>query len=213
MKKPIDEHAARFDAAAEEYDEGSSEPHESCITAVVEGAAPTADDVVLDLGTGTGALALRLAESAKYVYGRDISNGMLEQARQKTLDRGIDNVEFGEGQFREPSLPPDTRIDIVVSNFAMHHLADDEKREAIDVIAGLGAKRVALGDIMLFEQIDDEAPFFDPAVDDPATVGTLVEAFIDAGFVITGVTRIHDQAGVIVAERPKWLATKEESSA
>ncbi|MDY6819779.1 MAG: methyltransferase domain-containing protein [Halobacteriales archaeon] len=201
MKKSIDEHAARFDAAAKEYDEGSSEPHRSCVAAVVDGAAPEADDVVLDLGTGTGALALRLAETARYVYGRDISAGMLEQARRKATEHGIDNVEFDEGRFREPNLEDGTDIDIVVSNFAMHHLADEEKREAIEVIAGLGVDRIVLGDIMLFEQIDEKAPFFDPSVDDPATVGTLVEAFTDVGFAVTKVHRVHDQAGVIVADR------------
>jgi len=52
-----------------------------------------------------------------------------------------------------------------------------------------------------FEEPDPDAPFYGPEVDDPATVGTLVEAFTDEGFAVTAVERVHDQVAVIVAER------------
>ena len=154
---------------------------------------------MLDLGTGTGAIALALAATAKRVVGRDISEGMLEQAREKAAERGITNVEFGEGRFREPNY--DGEVDIVVSNFAMHHLSDAEKREAIQVIADLGPRRFVLGDVMFFGEPNPDDPFYSPEVDDPATVGTLADAFTDAGFALTAVERVHDQVGVLVGER------------
>jgi hypothetical protein len=40
-------------------------------------------------------------------------------------------------------------------------------------------------------------------VDDPSTVGVLANAFTDAGFVLTAVERVHEQVGVLVAERAK----------
>jgi SAM-dependent methyltransferase len=166
---------------------------------VVEHAAPTAEDVVLDLGTGTGAIALALAPKAKRVVGRDISEGMLEQAREKAEAEGIENVEFGEGRFRDPNY--DGEVDVVVSNFAMHHLSDEEKREAIAVIADLNPRRFVLGDVMFFGEPDPEDPFYSPEVDDPATVGELADALTDEGFVLTAVERVHDQVGVLVAER------------
>ncbi|PSP71361.1 SAM-dependent methyltransferase, partial [Halobacteriales archaeon QH_9_66_26] len=42
---------------------------------------------------------------------------------------------------------------------------------------------------------------YSPEVDDPATVGTLADALTDAGFSLTAVERVHDQVGVLVAER------------
>lgn len=201
MKRTVEEHASRFDALAAEYDDSQdSEAYRACASLVIELADPGPDDVVLDIGTGTGAIALALAPRAKRVVGRDISGGMLERAREKAVTEGLDDrVEFGEGRFREPNVGEE--VDIVASNFAMHHLSDEEKREAIRVIAALGPRRFVLGDVMFFGKPDPDEPFYSPEVDDPATVGTLVEAFTEAGFAVTGAQRVHDQVGVLVGER------------
>ena len=201
MKRPVEEHAERFSAKATEYDESKSDEYHACAEIVIEHADPGPDDVVLDLGTGTGAIALGVAPAAARVIGRDISEGMLDEARKKAETSGVENVEFAYGEFREPNVDPETRVDVVTSNFALHHLADDEKREAIRVMAETGARRIVLGDVAFFEEPDPEEPFYSPAVDDPATVGTLVEAFTDVGFAVVDVARVHDQVAVIVAER------------
>lgn len=200
MKKTIEEHAARFDDHATAYDESQdSDEYRACASLVVEHASPEPDDTVLDLGTGTGAIALALAPDAERVVGRDISAGMMDEARTKAEEVGIDNLALAEGSFREPAV--DDPVDIVVSNFAMHHLSDDEKREAIETIAGLAPHKFVLGDVMLFGEADPDAPFYSPEVDDPATVGVLADALTDAGFSLTAVERVHDQVGVLVAER------------
>ncbi|SFL07285.1 Methyltransferase domain-containing protein [Halogranum rubrum] len=200
MKKTIEEHADRFSQIAADYDETqSSDEYRACASLVVDHADPTPDDVVLDLGTGTGAIALALAPRAKRVVGRDISEGMMEQARKKAEKEGLDNVEFGEGRFRDPNY--DGEVDIVVSNFAMHHLSDEEKREAIQTIADLGPRRFVLGDVMFFGEPNPDEPFYSPEVDDPATVGMLADALTDAGFALTAVECVHEQVGVLVAER------------
>jgi SAM-dependent methyltransferase len=207
MKKTIDEHAARFDQIAGRYDDGQTEEYRACVSLVVEHADPLPDDTVLDLGTGTGAIALALAPAAGRVVGRDISEGMMKQAREKAAEEGFENVEFGKGPFREPDY--EGRVDVVVSNFAMHHLSDEEKREAIEVIASLGPRKFVLGDVMFFGTPDPEEPFYSPEVDDPAAVGFLADALTDAGFSLTAVEMVHEQVGVLVAERPE----SEESAA
>ena len=199
MKKSHEEHAARFDEKAADYDDDATPEYRACVSLVVDHADPGPDDVVVDLGCGTGAVGLRLAADADRVVGRDISEGMMEQARRKAAERGLEDITFGEGTFREPNY--DGPADVVVSNFAMHHLADDEKRAAIDVVAGMEPRRFVLGDVMFFGEPDPEEPFYSPAVDDPATVGVLVDALTAAGFSLTAVEMVHEQAGVLVAER------------
>ncbi|MEF8774517.1 MAG: class I SAM-dependent methyltransferase [Halobacteriales archaeon] len=202
MKKSIEEHADRFDEAAAEYDNEGSDEYEAAVELVVAHARRglSGSETVLDLGAGTGAVALRLADGAGRVVGRDVSEGMLDRGREKAAERGIENASFGEGTFREPNYGG--TVDVVVSNFAMHHLSDAEKREVVSVLDDLDPDRVVLGDVTFFGEPDPEATFYDPEVDDPATVGVLVDAFTDDGFVVSAVERIHDQVGVIVADRP-----------
>jgi SAM-dependent methyltransferase len=199
MKKTLEEHAARFDDVAAEYDDEKSPEYNECVALVLEHTDATSEETVLDLGCGTGAIALGLADRAGRVVGRDISEGMMDRAREKAAERGLENVEFGEGRFRAPNYDGD--VDVVTSNFAMHHLSDDEKREAISVIVGLGPRRIVLGDVMFFGEPNPEEPFYSPEVDDPATVGALADAFTNAGYALTAVEPVHDQVGVLVADR------------
>ncbi|GAB6878658.1 class I SAM-dependent methyltransferase [Halorubrum gandharaense] len=201
MKRTVEEMAARFSEKATEYDDSKSDEYHACAELVVEYADPDDDDVVLDLGTGTGAIALALAPNAKRVVGRDISDGMLDEARRKASEAGIENVTFGQGEFRNPEIGDEGPIDVVTSNFALHHLSDAEKHEAIRVMAETGARRIVLGDVMFFGLPDPDEPFYNPDVDDPSTVGSLVEAFTSVGFAVVVAERVHDQVGVLVAER------------
>lgn len=199
MKRTIDEHASRFDEKADEYDGSKSPEYRQCRDRVIELADPRPQDTILDLGTGTGAIAIALAGSAKRVVGRDISEGMLETARGKAQTEGIENVSFGLGRFLEPAH--DGPVDIITSNFAMHHLDDARKREAIDtLLTRYTPRRFVLGDVMFFGELDPDEPFYNPEVDDPATVGRLVEAVTDADYAVTTVNSIHEQVGVIATE-------------
>ncbi len=211
MKRTIEEHAERFSRAATAYDSDRSPVYEACANLVIERARPNRTDTVLDLGTGTGAIALALAQDAQTVVGRDISEGMLERAREKAADQRVENVAFGYGEFRDPEY--DGPVQIVTTNYALHHLSDAEKRSAIETIAALngggtpsrtdpvGPRRVVIGDVMFFGHPDPDEPMYDPSVDDPATVGTLVEILTETGYAVTQVDRVHDQVGVITAER------------
>ncbi len=201
MTKTPEDHGKRFDEIAAEYDDEESPEYRACADLVIEHADPKHVETVLDIGTGTGAIALALADDAGVVLGRDVSEGMLEQGREKAADREVTNVDFREGRFRKPNV--DTEVHIVTSNFAMHHLSDEEKREAIDVIAELGARKFVLGDVMFFGEPDPDEPFYSPEVDDPATVGMLTDALTDAGFSVTAVEPVHEQVGVLVAERSR----------
>jgi ubiquinone/menaquinone biosynthesis C-methylase UbiE len=68
---------------------------------------------VLDVGTGTGFLALLLAEMGHRVKALDLSPGMVEQARRNAAERGL-NVEIAVADGE--SLPePDAAYDVLVN--------------------------------------------------------------------------------------------------
>ncbi len=52
------------------------------------------DDMVLELGCGTGSTALLLAPSVRHITATDISSRMVQIAEEKVEDQGIENVEF-----------------------------------------------------------------------------------------------------------------------
>src|SRR4051794_25502159 len=56
---------------------------------------------VLDIGCGTGSLALRLAGAAAHVHGLDYSSEMMRIARVKASAQGVANVTFHTGAFDE----------------------------------------------------------------------------------------------------------------
>ena len=141
---------------------------------------------------------MALADDAAKVVGQDVSEGMLELACEKAAAQGIENVAFGVGRFREPDVED---VDIVVLNFAMHHLGQEEQRDAIEVIAELEPRELVIGHCMFFGETDPEDPIYNPESIYPATVEELADALTDAGFAVTAVEKIHDQVGVLVAER------------
>ncbi|ERH04999.1 MAG: methylase involved in ubiquinone/menaquinone biosynthesis [Halorubrum sp. J07HR59] len=104
MKKTPEQHARRFSAKAPDYDGSKSPVYEACASHTIRHAGPAAGEVILDIGAGTGAIGLALAADtdADSVVLRDISDGMLEEARAKVRDRGLDHVEIGTGSFRQP---------------------------------------------------------------------------------------------------------------
>ena len=93
-------------------------------------------DVVLDIGCGTGSLALRLAGSAAEVHGLDISSEMIRIANEKAEAQGVENVTFHTGPFddRFDAFGPES-LDGVCAYSILHLLED--RSAAIERIYGL----------------------------------------------------------------------------
>ena len=70
-------------------------------------------DAVLDVGTGTGILALTAAEKAERVVGTDINPIAVELARENARVNGIGNVEFVCCDLFPPG---NERFDLIVFN-------------------------------------------------------------------------------------------------
>lgn len=72
---------------------------------------------ILDLGTGSGAIAVTLALECPgtEIWAVDLSETALEIARHNAADLGAAQVRFLQGRWFEP-LPPEIRFELVVSN-------------------------------------------------------------------------------------------------
>lgn len=79
-------------------------------------------DVVLDIGCGTGSLALRLAPDAAHVHGLDLSSEMIRIAREKA--NGVDNVSFHVGPF-DDGLPFEPESLDGLCAYSLLHLVED----------------------------------------------------------------------------------------
>jgi ubiquinone/menaquinone biosynthesis C-methylase UbiE len=85
---------------------------------------------VLDLGCGTGELALALArrEPQALITGLDPDPLALARAREKGSAAGA-NIEWTQGYAGHAPFP-DCSFDQIVSSLVIHHLSSEQKREA-----------------------------------------------------------------------------------
>lgn len=83
-------------------------------------------DRVLDLGTGTGSVAIRAAGQvgpAGKVTGVDISPDMLAVARRRVAESGHTNIDLREG--RAEQLPaPDGSLDVLLASLSLMYVVD-----------------------------------------------------------------------------------------
>lgn len=109
------------------------------------------DHVVLDIGCGTGSLALRLADAASAVHGLDVSEAMVRIANEKTARQGSQNVHFHVGAFDEGFRVFDAGALNGVCAYSLLHLMADRAsalRRMFDLLAPGGffiASTVCLG--------------------------------------------------------------------
>ncbi len=83
------------------------------------------DESLLDVCTGTGVVALTAAEQLNQgkVTGIDLSSGMLQQAKKKSVDRQLHNTDFIQMDLEQMSLP-EKHFDVATSSFGLFFLED-----------------------------------------------------------------------------------------
>ncbi len=109
----------------------------------------TQNVTVLDLGTGSGAIALSIAKERPnaQVIATDFSIEALKVAQQNAVFNSIDNVQFLQGSWFD-ALPAQHKFDVIVSN---PPYIDEQDQHLIDLMyepmSALTAKNNGLADL------------------------------------------------------------------
>lgn len=91
---------------------------------------PGPDDVLIDIGAGTGTFAVEAARLCRRVHAVDVSSAMLECARRKAESAGLANIEYHVAGFLTYEHM-DEPAAAVTSMAALHHLPDAWKQAAL----------------------------------------------------------------------------------
>lgn len=124
----------------------------------LDNSSPKSGEVCIDLGSGRGTDVLRLAEivgNDGFVYGIDISDGMIQKAKSTATRLEITNAEFINCPLEKISLS-DCIADLVISNCTINHASD--KQSVWDEIFRLlkYGGRFVISDIYASEPIPEE---------------------------------------------------------
>ncbi|MFU8796547.1 MAG: class I SAM-dependent methyltransferase [Dehalococcoidia bacterium] len=168
------------------------------------------DDVLLDVGTGTGDIAIAAACICRQVIGIDVSRTSLDQARIKAKREHLDNVIFSYGAFEDPCAELDlSAYDItkILAVYSLHHLPDPMKKQSLLELTGLLHRpgRMVIGDIMFFDDPDkhrdrfDEAGYDEGDTDFPSRAEYLRDCLEQTGARVQ-VERVHPIVGVVIAD-------------
>ena len=170
-------------------------------------------ETVLDLGSGAGGdvlLSARRVGAGGRAFGLDMTDEMLELARENARKAGVENVEFLKGVIEEIPLPDDS-VDVVISNCVINLSGDKAAvlAEAARVLRPGG--RFAVSDVIADEDMDAatraDMQAWTGCIAGALTRAEFEQALTDAGLgeiEITETHRVHEHAAsaIIRARRP-----------
>lgn len=123
------------------------------------------DQIVLEMGAGTGELAVAVAEHCSKMLAIDLSEGMLKLAEMKARSKGLKNIEFIQRGFLTYEHKGEP-VDVVISQLALHYLPDFWKQIALlrlSKMMRIGAKLLLYDSIYSFD-IENYEDFFNRCI-------------------------------------------------
>jgi arsenite methyltransferase len=161
-------------------------------------------ETVVDLGSGAGLdcfLAARRVGETGRVIGVDMTDEMLERARENAARGGFSNVEFRKGEIEALPLE-DASADVIISNCVLN-LVPDKRRAFAEIVRVLKpGGRIAVSDIVLERPLPPElaadATAYAACVGGAILRGDYLRMLEEAGLTDVRVTAEVDAAGLLL---------------
>jgi len=199
---------------------------------ILEIARLSARDRLLDVGAGTGLLALAAAPHVAAVSALDNSLAMCRHLECKFCRLGVQNAEILVSSATELPLA-DAAVDVVVSNYCFHHLSAPEKSRALAEISRVlrPGGRLVFGDMMFRLRLANRRDRTVIALligrmirrgpagllrlaknatriaagrwEQPASVEWWHDALLRAGFIEVAVRALEHEGGIAFARKPE----------
>jgi ubiquinone/menaquinone biosynthesis C-methylase UbiE len=200
------------------------------VAKVLEEAKAEPGMQAIDLGCGSGQLTLTLAKEVDRVIAVDVSQRMIDLLLANAREAGISNIEGRATPIEHLDVEAGS-VDVIVSNYALHHLHDADKQSAVKSSAKWlkPGGRLVVGDMMFGrggEARDREiiaskvkgmlrkgpkgwwriaknaARYLVRYGERPVSMGTWVTYFESAGLVDVRSVPVVNEAAVVVGTRP-----------
>jgi 2-polyprenyl-3-methyl-5-hydroxy-6-metoxy-1,4-benzoquinol methylase len=201
------------------------------VTAAVLGEADVQpDQLVVDLGCGTGQISLPLAAVGAQVLAVDVSSAMIRRLQAEAGRQGL-RLDALALPIEELMLPP-ASVDLIISSYALHHLRDPDKQRIVtracgwlrpggrllvaDMMFGRGASardraiiRSKLGVLARrgpggwWRIAKNTARFLLRVHERPVSLEGWVTMLTRAGFGNIAAREIVAEAGIVTGERPR----------
>jgi SAM-dependent methyltransferase len=123
-----------YDAIAELYDPWSASVVEDVAFYLEE--ARRAGGPVLELGVGTGRIAVPIAADGIRVIGVDSSRGMLDVCAQRAALAGV-QLDLRVGDLREPPVREQVPLVICPFRSLLHLRTDEDRRRVLETVRAL----------------------------------------------------------------------------
>lgn len=201
--------ATKTEAAAKTITSGQSIPQMAGEIAFERLKLKT-QDVLLDVGAGTGNKAIRAAHICRQAIGIDISKKSLEIARRRSSEERLNNAIFAYGSFENPCAELNLAscgVTKILAVYSLHHLLPHLlKKKSLRTLANLLRRPglMVIADLMLFDDPSEYRRQFDEVgydggdTDFPSRIEYLRDCLSDLGAKVQ-VAEIHPMVGVIVA--------------
>ncbi len=177
--------------------------YDETLSRVLDRACIEDGDLALDIGTGTGNLAVKFLERGCKVIGLDPSVKLLKIAEQKAKEwKGRFQIRLCKDPFLKIPFPEQT-FNVVASTFSIHHISEDKKRLSIREIKRVLKLdgQIIIGDVMFKDSSDKLRALAEyPDMEDEyqPMLDTFPKMFEDEGFNVE-VEQLADTVWIVCA--------------